>query len=80
MKDSLTNGNLPYEWNGDHIFTNFVHMHQRLTEMGGYHLEILTDPFTCFNAKNYGALIIADPEDYFSEAEIMKLRRDIETE
>jgi membrane-bound transcription factor site-1 protease len=48
--------------------------------MGGYHIEILTDPFTCFNAKNYGALIIADPEDYFSEAEIMKLRRDIETE
>ena len=80
MKDSLMNGKYPYEWNGDHLFTNFVHMHQRLTDLGGYYVEILTDPFTCFDARNYGALMIVDPEDYFSEMEIIKLRRDIETE
>ena len=53
-------------------------MHQRLTEFGGYHVEILSDPFTCFDANNYGALMIVDPEDYFTRAEIKKLRGDIE--
>ena len=53
-------------------------MHQRLTDFGNYHIEVLTDPFTCFNAENYGALLIVDPEDYFSEAEILKLRQDVE--
>ena len=53
-------------------------MHQRLSDIGGYHVEILSDPFTCFNASNYGALMVVDPEDYFSEAEIDKLRDDIE--
>lgn len=51
-----------------------------MTEFGGYHIETLTDPFTCFDARNYGALLLVDPEDYFSRAEIVKLRRDIETE
>lgn len=41
-------------------------------------MEILTEPFTCFDASNYGALLIVDPEDYFSKSEIIKLRRDIE--
>lgn len=53
-------------------------MHQRLVEFGGYHVEILTEPFTCFDASNYGALLIVDPEDYFSKSEILKLRRDVE--
>mmetsp|Transcript_1704 Transcript_1704/g.3008 ORF Transcript_1704/g.3008 Transcript_1704/m.3008 type:complete len:167 (-) Transcript_1704:1279-1779(-) len=53
-------------------------MHQRLSQQGEYHLEVLTEPFTCFNASNYGALLILDPEDYFSELEIWKLRRDVE--
>ena len=53
-------------------------MHQRLSEIGGYHIEVLSDPYTCFDAKNYGALMIVDSEDYFSEAEILKLRVDIE--
>jgi membrane-bound transcription factor site-1 protease len=38
----------------------------------------LTEPFTCFDANNYAALMIVDPEDYFSEAEIFKLRKDVE--
>lgn len=78
MRDSLSNFNHPFEWNGDHLHTNFVQMHQRLVDYGGYYVEILTDPFTCFDAQNYGALMIIDPEDYFSKAEILKLRRDVE--
>jgi hypothetical protein len=78
LRDSLSNFDYPFEWNGDHIFTNYVQMHQRLTELGGYFVEVLSDPFTCFDASNYGALLIIDPEDYFSEAEIVKLRDDVE--
>jgi len=78
MRDSLSNSPYPFEWNGDHLFTNYVQMHQRLTELGGYHVEVLQDPFTCFDAQNYGALLVVDTEDYFSEAEILKLREDIE--
>ena len=60
------------------MFTNYVQMHQRLSEFGGYHIEILTDPFTCFDALNYGAILIVDPEDWFSTQEIIKLRNDVE--
>ena len=49
-----------------------------MTEIGDYHVEALSDPFTCFDATNYGALMIIDIEDYFSELEILKLRKDIE--
>lgn len=49
-----------------------------MTEIGDYHVEVLSDPFTCFDATNYGALMIIDIEDYFSELEILKLRKDIE--
>lgn len=27
LRDSLLNADYPYEWNGDHIFTNYVHLH-----------------------------------------------------
>jgi len=53
-------------------------LHQRLSKQG-YHLEILTQGFTCFAAENYKALLLIDPEDYFSTEEILKLRQDIET-
>jgi len=43
----------------------------------GFHIEILTQSFNCFNAENYGALIVADPEDFFSESEIEKLAYDV---
>lgn len=56
-------------------------MHQRLTDkgFGGYHVEVLSDPFTCFDANNYGALLLVDPEDYFGQEEVVKLRDDIES-
>jgi len=52
-------------------------MYHRLTKKG-YHLEILNQPLTCFEAENYGALLLVDIEDYLSEQEITKLRRDVE--
>ena len=71
------NSDYPYEWNGDHIFTNYVHLHQKLIE-SGFYIEVLSENFGCFEAKNYKTLMLIDPEDYFSESEILKLRQDIE--
>ena len=31
----------------------------------GFFLEVLASPATCFNASNYGALLIVDSEDEF---------------
>lgn len=31
----------------------------------GYFLEVLASPLTCFNASNYGAIMIVDSEDEF---------------
>ncbi len=77
LRDSLLNSDYPYEWNGDHIFTNYVHLHQKLIE-SDFYIEVLTENFGCFDARNYKTLMIIDPEDYFSEQEILKLRQDIE--
>lgn len=46
----------------------------------GYVLEVLGSPLTCFDAKEYGALMIVDPEEEFSADEAWKLRRDVEEE
>lgn len=43
----------------------------------GYYLEVLRGSFECFNADDYGILLIVDPEDKFSEREIQKLQKDI---
>ena len=77
LRDSLLNADYPYEWNGDHIYTNYVQMHQKLVE-SGYYVEVLTEPYSCFDPLNYQSLLIIDPEDYFSQAEIAKLRHDFE--
>ena len=77
LRDSLLNADYPYEWNGDHIYTNYVQLHQKLVD-SGYYVEVLNSPITCFNPNNYKTLLIIDPEDYLSEAEILKLRRDYE--
>lgn len=77
LRDSLLNSDYPYEWNGDHIFTNYVHLHQKLIE-SGYYVEILAESYNCFDSKNYKVLLVIDPEDYFTKSEIAKLRQDIE--
>lgn len=39
---------------------------------------MLASPATCFNASNYGALLIVDSEDEFYPEEVAKLASDVE--
>lgn len=75
-RDSLSNFDYPFDWHGDHPFTNFIQLFQFLSNKG-YYLEILRGTFECFNAENYGTLILVDPEEKFSLNEINKLEKDI---
>lgn len=43
----------------------------------GYYVEVLGEPYTCFNAANYGSLLVIDPEEEFFTEEIIKLENDI---
>ena len=45
LRDSLLNADYPYEWNGDHIYTNYVHLHQKLVE-SGFYVEVLAEPYS----------------------------------
>ncbi|XP_043464380.1 membrane-bound transcription factor site-1 protease [Leptopilina heterotoma] len=76
-RDDLRAKNDPLDWNGDHIHTNFKEMYQHLRNVG-YYLEVLGSPFICFNAKNYGTLLIVDSEEEFFPEEIVKLKEDVE--
>ena len=75
-RDSLTNYDYPYEWHGDHPFLNFQGLWQVLRN-SGYFLEISRGTFECFNASDYGILLLVDPEEKFSKNEILKLQKDI---
>lgn len=76
-RDDLRAKNDPLDWNGDHIHTNFKEMYQHLRN-AGYYLEVLGTPFTCFNARNYGTLLIVDAEEEFFPEEIRKLKKDVD--
>ncbi len=41
----------------------------------GYFVEVLGEPFTCFNASNYGTLLLVDLEEEFFPQEIEKLQK-----
>jgi len=75
-RDNLRMKNDPLDWNGDHIHTNFRDMYSHLRNMG-YFIEVLGSPFTCFDAQNYGTLLLVDPEEEYFPEEIVKLKRDI---
>jgi membrane-bound transcription factor site-1 protease len=57
-RDNLHMKSDPLDWNGDHIHTNFKDMYQHLRN-NGYYIEVLGSPYTCFDAKEYGTLLIA---------------------
>jgi hypothetical protein len=40
-------------------------------------VEILRGPWTCFDAREYHALLIVDPEEAFGTKEVQKLTVDI---
>lgn len=73
---SLSDSTMTFDWNADHLHTNFREFYHALLELGFY-VEILGDPLTCFNASNYGTLILMDSEEEFATEEKEKLRDDI---
>lgn len=54
----------------------FKGLYQHLRS-SGYYVEVLGEPYTCFNATNYGALLVIDPEEEFFSEEIVKIEADI---
>ncbi|XP_036689228.1 membrane-bound transcription factor site-1 protease isoform X2 [Balaenoptera musculus] len=77
-RDNLRMKNDPLDWNGDHIHTNFRDMYQHLRSMG-YFVEVLGSPFTCFDANQYGTLLMVDSEEEYFPEEAAKLRRDVDS-
>jgi membrane-bound transcription factor site-1 protease len=75
-KDDLNAKNQVLDWNGDHMYTNFRELYDRLMSRG-YYVDILHSEWTCFNASNYAALIIMDAEEEFFEKERSKLVSDV---
>nr|CAD7257503.1 unnamed protein product [Timema shepardi] len=76
-RDNLLMKNDPLDWNGDHIHTNFKDMYQHLRN-SGYYLEVLGSPFTCFDASQYGMVLLVDPEEEYFPEEVAKLKRDVD--
>ena len=65
-----------FDLNGDHPHTNMRDLYMALRN-AGYYMETLSEPLTCFNASEYGALLLIDPEDEFSPEEIAKVQADV---
>jgi len=64
------------DWHGDHPATNFHAAYDAL-RAAGYFVEMLTSPLTCFDAEQYGALLLIDAEEEYAPAEITKLEADV---
>ncbi|XP_057867464.2 subtilisin-like protease SBT6.1 isoform X2 [Cryptomeria japonica] len=75
-RDSLDVKNDILDWHGDHPHTNFHGMFDMLRD-AGYYMEILGSPLTCFDASQYGTLLMVDLEDEFFKEEISKLENDV---
>ncbi|KAF3674737.1 Membrane-bound transcription factor site-1 protease [Capsicum annuum] len=55
------------------IFTHYLNM----LRDAGYYIEPLGSPLTCFDANQYGMLLLVDLEDEYFPEEIKKLRDDV---
>ncbi|XP_022662431.1 membrane-bound transcription factor site-1 protease-like isoform X2 [Varroa jacobsoni] len=75
-RDNLKMKSDPLDWHGDHIHTNFKELYTHLRNTG-YYVEVLGEPYTCFDAKNYAVLLVVDPEEEFFVQEIEKIKRDV---
>uniref|UniRef100_A0A2P2J411 Uncharacterized protein MANES_16G115100 n=2 Tax=Rhizophora mucronata TaxID=61149 RepID=A0A2P2J411_RHIMU len=75
-RDSLDVRNDILDWHGDHLHTNF-HILFNLLRDTGYYVETLGSPLTCFDAHQYGTLLLVDLEDEYFQEEIEKLRDDV---
>ena len=75
-RDSLAVTADVLDWHGDHPATNFHRTLDFLTDVG-FTVDILASPATCFNASEYGALLVVDPEEEWHAEEVAKLERDV---
>lgn len=50
LRDSIFIDKQPYEWKGDHVFTNYMQLYKFLGAQG-YFVEVLNEPITCFDSK-----------------------------
>ncbi|GAB2219758.1 hypothetical protein Drorol1_Dr00007395 [Drosera rotundifolia] len=75
-RDSLDVRNDILDWHGDHLHTNFYTLYNMLKD-AGYYVETLGSPLTCFDARQYGTLLLVDLEDEYFEEEIKKLKEDV---
>lgn len=75
-RDDLKVKSDPLDWRADHIHTNFKDMYTHLRNVG-YYIDVLREPFTCFNASDYGALLIVDPEKEFADEEILAMQENV---
>lgn len=78
-RDNLKIKSDPLDWRADHLHTNFRDLYTHLRN-AGYYIEILRMPYTCFNASEYGTLLIVDSEEEFFDAEINKIENDVYNE
>ncbi|XP_062233545.1 subtilisin-like protease SBT6.1 [Phragmites australis] len=75
-RDSLNVHNDILDWHGDHLHTNF-HILFNMLRDAGYYIETLGSPLTCFDASNYGTLLMVDLEEEYFDEEIQKLTNDV---
>jgi len=75
-RDDLANNIDILDWHGDHPHTNFHTLYDTLRREG-YFLEVLGSPLTCFDANQYGTLLIVDSEEEFYDEEVSKLQADV---
>ncbi|XP_017470330.1 PREDICTED: membrane-bound transcription factor site-1 protease isoform X2 [Rhagoletis zephyria] len=78
-RDNLKIKSDPLDWRADHLHTNFRDLYTHLRNTG-YYIDILRMPYTCFNASEYGTLLIVDPEEEYFDAEIKKIENDVYNE
>eukprot|EP00937_MAST-01D_sp_MAST-1D-sp2_P002288 g2288.t1 len=64
------------DWHGDHIHTNF-HAAFEFLRTWGYYVDVLGGDFTCFDAAQYGTLLLVDPEEEYFPEEARKLEADV---
>ncbi|KAG5582596.1 hypothetical protein H5410_053223 [Solanum commersonii] len=74
--DSFDVRNDLLDWHGDHLHTNFHSLFDMLRD-AGYYIETLGSPLTCFDAHQYGTLLLVDLEDENFPEEIKKLRDNV---
>ena len=77
LRDSIFVDKHPYEWKGDHVFTNYMKLYKYLIAQG-YYVEVLNESIICFDSQSYGTFILADPEKALTKQEVNKLQKDIE--